>query len=127
MDLEQLLSRLAVALGIGLLIGLERGWKTREATPGSRVAGIRTFALSGLLGGIAGALAKAGTNTLSITTSPVMEVRKPSFPWIAGAESPFAPFSARKPRIFPSSVFAQMTNRSAIGALLIQVFEPLKL
>lgn len=59
MDLEQLLSRLAVALGIGLLIGLERGWKTREATPGSRAAGIRTFALSGLLGGIAGALAKA--------------------------------------------------------------------
>ncbi len=59
MDLEQLLSRLAVALGIGLLIGLERGWKTREATPGSRAAGIRTFALSGLLGGIAGALAQA--------------------------------------------------------------------
>lgn len=59
MDIDQLLSRLAVALGIGLLIGLERGWKTREVTPGSRAAGIRTFALSGLLGGIVAALANA--------------------------------------------------------------------
>jgi uncharacterized membrane protein (DUF4010 family) len=59
MGTEQLLSRLAVALGIGLIVGLERGWKTRELTPGSRAAGIRTFALSGLLGGIAGALGQA--------------------------------------------------------------------
>ncbi len=59
MDLNHLLSRLAVALGIGLLVGLERGWKTREVVPGSRAAGIRTFALSGLLGGIVAALAQA--------------------------------------------------------------------
>lgn len=59
MDIAQLLSRLAVALGIGLLIGLERGWKTREVEPGRRAAGIRTFALIGLLGGILAALAQA--------------------------------------------------------------------
>jgi uncharacterized membrane protein (DUF4010 family) len=59
MDLQDLLSRIALALGIGLLIGLERGWRTREAEPGSRAAGIRTFAVSGLLGGIAGATAAA--------------------------------------------------------------------
>jgi uncharacterized membrane protein (DUF4010 family) len=59
MEFDQILSRLAVALGIGLLVGLERGWKTREVTPGSRAAGIRTFALSGLLGGLSGALAHA--------------------------------------------------------------------
>jgi uncharacterized membrane protein (DUF4010 family) len=59
MDLEQLLSRIALALGIGLLIGLERGWRTREAESGSRAAGIRTFAISGLLGGIVGAIAAA--------------------------------------------------------------------
>lgn len=58
-DLDQTLSRLAVALGIGLLIGLERGWRTREVTPGTRAAGIRTFALCGLLGGIVAALAPA--------------------------------------------------------------------
>jgi uncharacterized membrane protein (DUF4010 family) len=57
MDIQDLLSRFAVALGVGLLIGLERGWRSREDAPGSRTAGIRTFALSGLLGGIVGALA----------------------------------------------------------------------
>src|SRR5215470_6733644 len=59
MDTNELISRLAVALGIGLLIGLERGWRRRGATPGSRAAGIRTFALSGLLGGVIAALAQA--------------------------------------------------------------------
>lgn len=59
MDIDHLLSRLAVALGIGLLVGLERGWKTREVQAGRRAAGIRTFALCGLLGGIVAALAQA--------------------------------------------------------------------
>ena len=58
MDFEHLLSRVALALGIGLLIGLERGWRRREAESGSRTAGIRTFAISGLLGGIVGAIAQ---------------------------------------------------------------------
>src|ERR1700740_3670407 len=57
MAIPDLLWRVALALGIGLLIGLERGWRTREAELGSRVAGIRTFAISGLLGSIAGAIA----------------------------------------------------------------------
>src|SRR5262245_22150003 len=57
MDTEELLSRFAVALGIGLLIGLERGWQARDEKPGSRTAGFRTFAISGLLGGVVGALA----------------------------------------------------------------------
>jgi uncharacterized membrane protein (DUF4010 family) len=59
MDLYELISRLGLALGIGLLIGLERGWRRREAEPGSRAAGIRTFAISGLLGGLSAALAQA--------------------------------------------------------------------
>jgi uncharacterized membrane protein (DUF4010 family) len=42
---------LAAALALGLLVGLERGWHGREAIEGGRVAGIRTFALLGLLGG----------------------------------------------------------------------------
>src|SRR5882757_4095208 len=58
MDIQELISRLAVALGIGLLIGLERGWRRRQASPGSRAAGIRTFAISGLLGGVIAALAQ---------------------------------------------------------------------
>ena len=48
------LARLLVPLAIGLLIGVERGWQHRAAQPGSRVAGLRTFALFGLIGGLAG-------------------------------------------------------------------------
>jgi len=65
MDIDQLLSRLAVSLGIGLLIGLERGWKTREVAAGRRAAGVRTFALCGLLGGMVAALGLAGGSVMS--------------------------------------------------------------
>lgn len=53
---DTLWHRLAVALGIGLIVGLERGWKTRDQHAGQRQAGLRTFALSGLCGGIVAAL-----------------------------------------------------------------------
>ncbi len=55
-----MLPGLALATVCGLLIGVERGWRLREEQPGRRVAGIRTFALLGLLGGLAG-LASATT------------------------------------------------------------------
>lgn len=42
------------ALTAGLIIGLERGWRDRELAAGGRVAGLRTFALLGLLGGVLG-------------------------------------------------------------------------
>lgn len=43
---------LGSALGVGLLVGLERGWRDRDLPEGGRVAGLRTFALIGLLGGL---------------------------------------------------------------------------
>lgn len=46
----------AAALAVGLVVGLERGWREREMAEGSRVAGLRTFALIGLLGGVAALL-----------------------------------------------------------------------
>lgn len=61
MDQEELFRRLAVALAIGLLIGLERGWQTREESDHQRTAGLRTFALSGLLGGICALLGAASS------------------------------------------------------------------
>ncbi len=45
---------LAVALFVGVVIGVERGWRRREDPEGSRVAGVRTIILIGLAGGAAG-------------------------------------------------------------------------
>jgi len=45
-----------VALAVGLVIGLERGWSERNLAEGTRVFGLRTFALLGLAGGIAAVL-----------------------------------------------------------------------
>jgi len=47
---------LAAALAVGWLIGLEQGWRTREQADGSRVAGLRTFSLIGLFGGVLASL-----------------------------------------------------------------------
>ena len=52
----ELAGDLLAALAIGLLIGLERGWKDRADPTGSRVAGFRTFGLIGLVGGLAATL-----------------------------------------------------------------------
>jgi uncharacterized membrane protein (DUF4010 family) len=49
---DTLWHRLAVALGIGLIVGLERGWKTRDQRGGARIAGLRTFTIAALGGGI---------------------------------------------------------------------------
>ncbi|MFP3982599.1 MAG: MgtC/SapB family protein [Desulfurivibrionaceae bacterium] len=51
MELE-IFKNLVESLMIGLLIGLERGWHTRERDEGLRIAGLRTFGLISLLGGI---------------------------------------------------------------------------
>lgn len=50
---QQVIIQLAVALLLGALTGLQRGWAAREQKSGERVAGMRTYALVGLLGGIA--------------------------------------------------------------------------
>ncbi|MCA1408365.1 MgtC/SapB family protein [Ensifer sp. IC3342] len=62
--MEPLILRLGLALAIGLLVGLERGWRERDAPEGSRTAGIRTYGISGLLGGILAALSDTGRSDL---------------------------------------------------------------
>ncbi len=57
--MDPLIARLGLALAIGLLVGLERGWRERDAPDGARTAGIRTYAITGLLGGLFAALAKS--------------------------------------------------------------------
>ena len=53
---QQIILKLSVALLLGALTGLQRGWAARDQKPGERVAGMRTYALVGLLGGIAALL-----------------------------------------------------------------------
>ena len=69
MTFENQLSRVALALGMGLLIGLERGWSTRDAPSGSRAAGVRTFAICGLMGGLLGAMAAGPGRALTLEGS----------------------------------------------------------
>lgn len=57
MEPLEALRLLGIALALGLLIGVERGWSSREEAEGARLAGLRTFGLVGLLGGLWGLLA----------------------------------------------------------------------
>lgn len=43
---------LAYALAVGVIIGLERVWSQRDKGEGQRFAGLRTFSLASLLGGV---------------------------------------------------------------------------
>lgn len=47
---------LLIALALGMLIGLQRGWHERNTPAGGRIAGIRTFGLLALCGALAGIL-----------------------------------------------------------------------
>lgn len=47
---------LTISLLLGLLVGIQRGWVSRNKASGERIAGIRTHALIGLLGGLCGLL-----------------------------------------------------------------------
>lgn len=60
------LGPLLVATLLGLLVGSERGWHHRTQAEGHRPAGIRTFSLVGLLGGILGVSGQALPLTWSL-------------------------------------------------------------
>jgi uncharacterized membrane protein (DUF4010 family) len=49
---DNLLVKLIIATAAGLVIGIERGWSSRGASIGHRSAGMRTFALASLSGGL---------------------------------------------------------------------------
>lgn len=52
----ELAQRLGVAMAVGALVGAERHWRERGEDDGQRTAGLRTYTLVGMFGGIAGAL-----------------------------------------------------------------------
>lgn len=57
--------RLAIAALIGLGVGLERQWSGHAAGPDARFAGLRTFLMLGLLGGVAGLAVREGHEILA--------------------------------------------------------------
>jgi uncharacterized membrane protein (DUF4010 family) len=64
LDLRDALGILIATLG-GAAVGLEREWSGHATGPGARFAGIRTFTLLGLLGGLVGWLWSAGVQTVA--------------------------------------------------------------
>lgn len=59
MDMQEFYPRFFTALALGLLLGIERGWKQRTEASGEREAGIRTFTLVSLTGFAAGLLSQS--------------------------------------------------------------------
>ncbi len=64
----EIIIKLLAALAVGLLVGIERGWSGKNEEEGDRVAGIRTFSLIGLLGGIAAILSEFTSEWILIVT-----------------------------------------------------------
>lgn len=66
-----LLFRLLTALAIGLIVGIERGWRERDAPAGSRTAGVRTYTLAAFLGAVAAEITRAVSSPWPLTLSLV--------------------------------------------------------
>ncbi|MGO4571278.1 MgtC/SapB family protein [Microvirga sp. 2TAF3] len=103
------LLRLAVAFAIGLLIGLERGWKQREEAEGERTAGLRTYTLASVLGGVSAVLAQE--------TSPVFLGL--SFLGFALGFSAFAWLEAKTERNFSVTGVVAALLAFALGAYAV--------
>jgi uncharacterized membrane protein (DUF4010 family) len=65
---------ICLSLALGLLIGIQRGWTLRNEPSGSRFAGIRTFGLLGLAGGLSGVLraTDSGVATIAIAATAAL-------------------------------------------------------
>jgi uncharacterized membrane protein (DUF4010 family) len=81
MDSISILQRLTLALSIGLLIGIERGWQERAGKDGSRAAGVRTYALIGLLGGVCAALETLAGDALLAASFVALTAGLAVFEW----------------------------------------------
>jgi uncharacterized membrane protein (DUF4010 family) len=82
----EIAANLVVAGLIGLAVGIEREWSGHASGPGARFAGVRTFFLVGLIGGLGGLFAArgevaiatpivAGTTLLAVTAYAVAASR----------------------------------------------------
>jgi uncharacterized membrane protein (DUF4010 family) len=106
---DEIFQRLGLSLAIGLLVGLERGWKAREEAEGGRVAGLRTYALSGLLGGLSALIAIPGNPTFLPIAFAVYAATIALFHYRAAGDADFS----------VTSVIASLLT-FALGAYAIQ-------
>jgi uncharacterized membrane protein (DUF4010 family) len=89
--MSEILYRLTVALAIGLLIGLERGWRQRDEAEGERTAGLRTYTLTALLGGVSAALASFTSPVFLSLSFLAFAIGFSAFAWLqATAERNFS-------------------------------------
>ncbi|MGL4591239.1 MAG: MgtC/SapB family protein [Aestuariivirga sp.] len=84
MNMLDLAFRLGLALAIGFVIGLERGWRERDEEEGQRTAGLRTFTLIGVLGGVLGALSTGGDRSLLAAAFAILGAVLGVFLWREG-------------------------------------------
>ena len=74
-----------------------------------------------------GSILFSSTKTSSIKIWPVTEALNENLPSSLGVVKPLQSLSTIKPLNIPSSSFAQIIKTSAIGELVIQVFEPFRI
>ncbi len=97
--------RLGAGLAIGALVGVERGFSLRSERDGTRVAGIRTFTLLGLVGAlvgligtmqpiVAGVLAAGLVAALAFAYAPQLKARADATSPVAAAATIAAAFLA---------------------------------
>lgn len=122
--LLELFQRLAMALGIGFLVGVERGWRHRDAPDGARAAGLRTHAVVGLAGGVTGALLPAVGETgfaaltlafaASFVTFKVRESQRDSDLSVTGTIAGLLVFA-----LGVYSMFGDLRIAAAVGVTLV--------
>jgi uncharacterized membrane protein (DUF4010 family) len=88
----EIFQRFALAIAIGLLAGVERHWRERYDPDGSRMAGIRTYSLIGMMGGSAAMIDLALLQRFPAVAVPGLVTGLLALPFIIG----FAWFSVRE-------------------------------
>lgn len=111
---ESLTGRLAIALAIGLLVGAERHWRERDEAAGRRTAGLRTFGIAGLLGGLSAALGERldGTGAALLLGAALLA--------LAATLVPFALREAAHEGRFSATTPVAALATLALGALAVR-------
>ncbi|NER82181.1 MAG: MgtC/SapB family protein, partial [Leptolyngbya sp. SIO1D8] len=107
------MTRLAVALVLGLIVGVERGWQHQQSSKGAFAAGIRSFGFVGLLGGVGALLAlEWGSSLLGVLFLGLALVVAVSY-WL----------TAKKTQDFGLTTELAMLLTFGLGALVVSGYE----